>query len=299
MLNRYNLQEYMADYIKLVRYAIENKGPSLYWFNKPILLCEFKESHCWLVEGYANRIVLGIDYGFPLGSEIMKAFNNSPLYFWNNNNLLPRYFSPYNGFKKNYSNEDFEIIKYYLIQNGAITKIKLMKANAEMNPQFNEKLESEARHTGYGVNEDHTITCLDVMAGAKSLKLSQEIWKIITSIKNGGEKYLTATYSPNGTSRSRSCESSLVYYLKNYEWLPDRKGVFHKPSDIILSQLHPFFKYDINEIQNNPIIKAIGLNLIVVDDSKEEQITQLKKEADKLGYVLLSKKDYNRIKKYL
>ena len=63
-----------------------------------------------------------------------------------------------------------------------------------------------------------------------------------------------AQYRPNMKYQIREFDSQLVCLLKDYAWIPDKSGAFHKAYDMTKDDLHADFPYD----DHNGLLTAIG-----------------------------------------
>lgn len=84
--------------------------------------------------------------------------------------------------------------------------------------------------------------------------ISKMIWDILLEKGYSYINYAEAVYSPNGSATPKHCESSLIYYLKRNDWVPDINGRLFKPGDIDIDKINKSFKYD----DRNKLLKALG-----------------------------------------
>ncbi len=102
-----------------------------------------------------------------------------------------------------------------------------------------------ARETGMGRNEDYYIPDLNKLLKPRRHEINLLIWN---TVSKSDPKVFEAVYSPNRQYERRnglrSQKSSLILGLTDIEWIPDKKGRFHKPGDLTKEQLHRDFKYD-------------------------------------------------------
>lgn len=295
----FDADKHIQDILDYMHYAKSNDDYKIFE-NYRFILGKNKELY-FLEPQY---IVLGKSDGFSIGSIVCKALqndanNNAYLYYYLWQRTPPTYGVLWDEYKNLLSDKDYEDFIKFIVKLGAVSEIKIIQSKAENNPQFHQMLDSEARHTGYGINKDYTINNLEALLQKNSWEVNITIWN--TLIKNLKElpKYMEATYSPNHTATSKKCDSSLVYYLKNIKWIPDRYRKYHTPDKISVNNIHPEFKYVYNDIYNNAFFKRLGLKMDISDFEKEKRYKRIKNEAEEMGYVLIKKEEYARIKKYL
>lgn len=126
------------------------------------------------------------------------------------------------------------------------------KGNAENHPLFYSMLyvRGDKREC---IDYNYIIKGLEYLLERRSFYISKMIWDELC--KDTNISCYTAAYKPNNFCRCRSCESSLIYYLRRNAWLPDKNKVLHKPCDIKLEDLHPIFK----SYPHDNILNALGL----------------------------------------
>ena len=86
-----------------------------------------------------------------------------------------------------------------------------------------------------------------------------------------------ASYRPNQQHKIRNDKSSLIITLSKTEWIPDKKGNFHKPCDITKEILHKDFPYD----DRNGWLSAIGFG--ENERKKSEEHKTLREISKKIG----------------
>src|SRR5699024_2433089 len=121
------------------------------------------------------------------------------------------------------------------------------------NPKFSEKLSSPARNTGYGTNSDYTIQNLTKLLELNNLEINKIIWKTLK--KYQGSLYCYASYSPNGAAEVKRCDSTLIYWLKEYAWIADKNGTLCQPKDLTESDLGDGFEFD----ADSDLLKALKI----------------------------------------
>ncbi|MGE4284878.1 MAG: hypothetical protein AB7G87_14390 [Clostridia bacterium] len=90
------------------------------------------------------------------------------------------------------------------------------------------------------IKKDYTIPFLtDYLEKAPSIKTSFLIWEALLSAHAEAS---SAQYSPNKQTEINSAPSTVVCILKSYKWIPNKQGIFLRPEDVIIDELHPDFK---------------------------------------------------------
>ena len=170
----------------------------------------------------------------------------------------------WSGYAENYTEKELEVFVSFCRNIGLEYNIEIKRGRATdfgnsyspLHPLYYQKLSHSGRNTGNGENIDYRIEHLEKMLGLNSVEVNKMIWQATTHCRYS---ITTARYSPNGTARVNSCESSIVYYLKRHKWIPNKQGVFCAPQEMTKDDLRDDFPYN-NE---NGFLDAIefGLNL--------------------------------------
>ena len=118
----------------------------------------------------------------------------------------------------------------------------------------------------HGREDDFTIKNLNEILGLKSIAANNLIWNAL--IKAPREANF-AYYRRTASGPTYTEESALIMTLKAAAWIPNKDGVFHKPQDIIPSQLHDGFIYD----ESNGLLAAIefGKNFYANQEIHQKQ----------------------------
>lgn len=98
-----------------------------------------------------------------------------------------------------------------------------------------------ARITYTGCDKDYSVDIIDNLLDRKNVNVSRIIWD---TIRNADPAVLTAKFCPNQTYPVRTAPSTLVYKLREHDWIPDSKGKFHLPAKIDRHLLPGDFAYD-------------------------------------------------------
>lgn len=185
----------------------------------------------------------------------------------------------------------------------SIDSIEIVGCNAFNNPLFRKYLESDAKiRTDYEINIDFTIPNIKHILGSKSLETSLRIWNYILDVDckldsisivevlNHGnmysieayfDHYTKAYYSPNNSARRKSCDSTLLYYLKTIPWIPDKSGEnFYRPADILPENINDKFIYKETHIISS---MKIGSNVLTI----KQKLKHIREDALEFGYDLI------------
>ena len=228
---------YFKDMLKLAKYRLsENYNPDIDFENVSIFLGEDSDDKHFTK---AKCIVIGSPYS-NFGSIVSDAYSDV--------------YCLWRGYKEHYTNRELEIFLKFAKLCGATNKLEIIRRSAEYNPLFFTRLKSESKNTGYGCNTDYTIKNLEELLRKGDLRISKMIWQVL--LENGDPyicKYHYAEYAPNRSVQRKRCDSSLICYLKEYNWVPDKNGKLFRPVDILVEDINIDFKYD----ENNVLLKAL------------------------------------------
>lgn len=157
---------------------------------------------------------------------------------------------------------------------------------------FMSSLQNYGRQTNCGVDTDYIIPCIKQLLSKRSPKISKLIWDTLIEYgQHTGSQYVFAKYAPNASVPWKQCESSLIYYLKAYAWLPDKQGKLHKPEDVSQSQLDVSFVCD----HNNQLLAALKIGSGI---NKQKNVQEhLDREAKKSGLRVVTEDDYTELQK--
>lgn len=135
---------------------------------------------------------------------------------------------------------------------------------------------------------DYSIRDLDKYLKTNNILASRLIWNALIAAPSDS---VSAEFAINRNNKV-SGDSQLVQQLKCTAWIPDKTGVFRKPSEISKEDLRGDFKY---EIKSN-ILEAIGFGQQAVDIHKKHTAQEYYKEqgvdVDELEGFLKIKKEF-------
>lgn len=112
----------------------------------------------------------------------------------------------------------------------------------------------------------------------KSKDVNVLIW---CTVSKADPEVLEARFRPNRQYEPRTDKSSLVITLSKAEWIPDKRGRFHKPCEITKEQLHPDFKYKYDN--PNGWLDEIGFEENAKKESEEYRTRN--SQAKELGFA--------------
>lgn len=222
----------------------------------------------------ANQVVLGAPYKEKVWDQIAKAMNCETLY--------PEY-------KTYYNSAEMELFLAFAKSCGLVTDLRIIRQPASYHPLYRVKLYSPARNTGYGSSEDFSIVGLDQLLNLHSPEIGELIWSFLG--KSVIPYHCEARYSPNGSAHTKTCESSLLYYLKQSEWIPDKQGKLHKPADVSVHDLPQKLSYDYEP--SAYIWKALGLGSAFIE--KENAIRCSIKQLEEQGLKVISEEEWTEV----
>lgn len=264
-----NYKDYFLDLFTVIEYYIRHKDENVKLKNKKIFIgynCLYGLS----TTSY-DYLVIGKEYNGYFGYILPYNYKESLL--WGN-------------YANIYNENQFEIFMEFLKQVKIPTTLKIIETTAKFNPMYYEKLFSQGKPSSYEIDIDYTIQDLKNLLDKKSIKINLIIWNLLlTQPSSKAEMYLYAKYSPNNSISRKTADSTLMYYLKNTEWIPDKNGKFFKPQDISINALNEKFIYN----KNNIILKNLKFNSKLDEDKKK--LEDMKKEADSYGYIMIPKEN--------
>lgn len=150
---------------------------------------------------------------------------------------------------------------------------RIIQQPATRHPLFYSHLYSGRRITNLGISDDYTIDNIEEILDSCSIENSKRLWNTLLEYGTyGNSKFLSyeltskhivatssycdkARYSPNGSAPVKECESSLLFFLKTYKWLPNKAGQLFKPADITIDELDASFKVG----KDNILIAALKI----------------------------------------
>lgn len=250
---------YFSNILSFARFSRESKG-EINFADKEIFVYEGKDKYH---RSIAQYLVLGSAYGNDKGEIVANVSNKHCL--WDE-------------YAKRYNEGELKEFLDFIHCCGLVSELQIVRQSATQHPNFYEELDSGGRQTYYKTDEDYTIEGLSDMIDNISIETSRMIWKALTD--NGDKKYEKARYAANNSQTIRVTDSSLIHYLKNGKWLPNRAGVFMKPSEISIEDLPDDFSYD----NSNRLLSSLKIGTAKTTKEKERQLfeEELKKEGKRI-----------------
>jgi hypothetical protein len=167
----------------------------------------------------------------------------------------------------------------FLKEIGCHSTLPIESQDIYRHPNYSNLRDYYSKVTDYRINIDFDI-CSASKERFKNCEIdfSLLVWERMSSIKD--VSFFTATYRANASSKPNTDASSLIYTLIEEIWVPDKKGVFHKPADISKDELHEKFKYN----DENGWLTKIGFG---------KNRIQNKEELKKVDEILKNRLDFN------
>lgn len=135
---------------------------------------------------------------------------------------------------------------------GIVYKLKIIQTSVYFNPEWPYgRLRSSGKNVGTSTNIDWTIEDLNDLIENQNTKITLLIWD---TIRLANPMVLEARHQKNRSAKLATSSSQLVHSLRNSQWISDKNGIFHKPSDISKDDLPKEFLYD----DRNGWLTAIG-----------------------------------------
>lgn len=231
----------------------------------------------------ASNLFLDKNYGNDAGSMLAKFYNKKCLW---------------KGYINHYNQKELERFLDFVKKCKINTTLKIEQTHGiHWHPEFYEKLYiPDTKENNNMVAEDYSIHKIEKLLLTNNIDIYKEIWKVILYYGNQCScKVHKARYRPNATYHIETIDSSLVYYLKKYAWIPDKNWNLYKPCDISPKNLHEEFYYN----SNNIILKAMDFGCTEINnDEKNNSIQKIKEIAEKHDMKLITKEEYIMFEEY-
>lgn len=266
--------KYYEDMLIFAKYHEKNNDID---FTESMLFFFLDPSEKELYYTFPSELYFGAAYGNPAGELLAEIYEKNCLW---------------DGYIKQYTADELSRFKAFAQACGVGQGLTIEYQEACRNPQFRSKLSSSAHNTGYGADSDYTIPELVSILKCGSPELGRLIWNTLANSSESG-KYATARYAPNGTAPTKSCDSSLIYYLKQYAWVPNKQGKLYKPEDIAAADLADGLEYN----PENKLIAALKIGSII--DEKKRGLKELEQLAKSNGKHLIDDSDWPEYQEFL
>lgn len=266
--------EYFSAVLFFAQYS-ENHSDIDFSEHKIFLYSDRQKGDC---NDYARNLFVGAKYGNTAGTELAKAYGKycvSDLY------------------EKHYDKKQLRQFSEFFLKCGGQKNLQIIECSALANPQYNIKLRNDAKVTSQSTDIDYTVESIEKLLCSKSVAVSKIVWHVLLEKGKGPWcKYTTARYAPNGSSTTRTCESTLVYYLKTIAWIPNKRGVFCKPADLRVEELRRDFPFE----PENKLLLALDFGKIFVDVNGKN--AQLIEKAEAAGLHVISEEEYRKFEEW-
>ena len=264
-------EEYFNDLLTFAKYEKDHNDID---FSARALFLYLNNTDDELYITTANEVFLGQAYGNTAGELLSEVYDKHCLW---------------DGYVAAYDEKEMQQFIAFAISCGARKGLSLEKQSAWRNPLYYSKLDSGRRYTGYGTNEDYTIPELEGLLQIQSIEISKQIWETLEQHgKIYGRRYVQARYAPNASVSAKTCDSSLIYYLKQYAWIPDKQGNLYKPTEISVDQLRNDFFYN----EKNEIFAALGFGSAA--EKENQKRAALERDARELGMRMVPNEEYEQ-----
>lgn len=264
-------KNYFIDLISVIEYYMKCKNNNIRLQNKSIFIGYNPNPYGnTLVSVPYNSLNLGEEYGGYFGHILP---NNDKYLLWENYANL-------------YNENQFKIFMEFLKQVNVSKTLEIIETSSKYNPMYYEKLYSQGKTSSHVTDIDYTIQNLKFLLNKKSVEINLIIWNLLLEQSlDKAQRYSYAKYSPNNSISIKTYDSTLIYYLKNTKWIPDKNSDFFKPEEISINDLNERFVYN----KNNILLKNLNFNSKVSKNKKK--IEDMQKEAEKLGQILIPMED--------
>ena len=142
---------------------------------------------------------------------------------------------------KEYRNKFRDNLIDFIVSIGVADNLKIVATQIPFNHPEYDHLAYYGNRRASGINEDFTIPDIEELLSLKQKKISQIIWDTLNS---ADKEYLQASFRTNSRQPTRYAYSTLVHKLREFEWVPTKRGQFKKPSEMTIEELPNNFEYD-------------------------------------------------------
>lgn len=224
----------------------------------------------------ASELFLGKAYGNDNGELLAEALDEKCLY---------------NEYADKYNDKDLQAFISFVTKCGIKKSLSIVECDSYYHPLRGTELVSYGNYTGKGASQDYTIYKIEKLLQRKSISISRIIWQVLLNEKYG-YRYLHARYSPNAHASVAQCDSSLIYYLKQNAWIPNKSGEFKKPENIAIDEIRDDFLYD----ANNQLLNALKFGSAATQEKQKR--AKVEAAAEELGMAMISKERLKKLEQY-
>lgn len=222
-----------------------------------------------------NQMYLGDRYGNKGGDEVARFADGPVLSDWYQEVLGKTY---------------RKALVDLLLTCGAHRRLEIVACNVSDNPQYEKLLIGQGNESAKKASSDWIIPGLPNSLNGISEAMSKTIWQLL--VKHGDDQSIQyATYRANARSETNRVDSSLMYYLKNYPWVPSTSGEYCCPKDIDFKRVAKRFR----NLGEGPLIEALEFGSQLTIRAQSEK--KLEEIADKLGRAVISLEEYAEFQK--
>lgn len=169
-------------------------------------------------------------------------------------------------------------------------KLEIVACDVSDNPQYEKLLIGQGKESAKKVSSDWTIPGLPDSLNGVSETMAKTIWQLL--VKHGDDQSVRyATYRANARSETNRVDSSLIYHLKNYSWVPSISGDLCCPKDMEFNRVAKRFR----NLGGGPLIEALEFGSQLTAQAQNEK--KLEEFAGKLGRAVISLEDYAEFQK--
>lgn len=268
--------QYFKDLIVFAKYKAEHNDVD-FSTHEIFLYLDAEDNDLYCAK--ASDLFLGSSYKNPYGERIAPIYGKNCLW---------------QGYSEHYTEKELPQFLAFVSACGISKGLTIEEKRARDNPQYYSCLYSDRRETEQGIDSDYTIPELKELLKLRDPQISKLIWSTLEKYGKSfsGDKYTTARYKPNGSAPLRTCDSILIYHLKEYAWLPNKRGELFRPEDITDSELRNDFVYN----PDNKIMAALKIGSTAKKQSRERE--KLEQEVDRLGMSLITKEEREDFEAY-
>lgn len=224
----------------------------------------------------AKYTITGEKYGFSIGEKLVSIYRKYLLW---------------DGYTDHYSNDEFQDFIRFAVKCGAINFLTIMKISAHEHPDKT-LCQQPGNETSKCIDINYSIFELESMLAINSLEINLVIWNTLKSAGQNAARYAKAQYRTNAQHDVIERDSSLIYYLRKYAWIPNRDGILHTPGSLTISEIHPDFVYD----PNNALFQALQFGCDA--DAKKKELEKLSIAAESLGKHVVDENEYKEFHEY-
>lgn len=289
-------ESYFDDILSFAKYSAENDDIE---FIKYKLFAYIEKETGEVLLTYGNDLAFGKKYGEPCGDALVKYCGKQ--YLWDE-------------YHSHYDSEELKIVMEFFKVCRICNQLQIVPQNVMRHPQYNDMVNSmresygNTRETESHRYIDYTIDNIVKLLSKKEFTISRLIWHTLGVYGNGAFKleinlnqenrrldYTKAVYTPNQSKPPIYRDSSLIYYLRKYAWVPNKFGKLCIPAEISINDIHEKFQYD----KFNPLMVALKFGEGSDEEAKrnQDEIAQIGMRLKELGMAAISEERLRKLEK--